>query len=343
MRQRYWVGGSLTVAILAIGLAGLAYWQRGVAVAEQARAERNFNAAKSTIDLVVFDLAQGLRNVEGMQAETVRRILGRAETAVGQLASRTGNDPEVRRSQAAMFSLFSETYLNLGATELAADYARKSMDIMRALLVTQPGNTGWQRDLSLSLNRVGTALAAEGDRPGALAAYRESLDIMRALVAKGPSNAEWQHGVSESLSGVGDILVAQGDLTGALAAFREAVDIMRTVVVKDPRNTEWQRDLTVALQRIGLVLEAQGDLTGALGSYREELDIASALAAKDPGNEQFQRDVQLSLQGVGNVLGARGDLTGKLAAYNKGLDIARALCQGPGEYAMAARRGGEPA
>jgi predicted negative regulator of RcsB-dependent stress response len=239
-RRRNILTGSLAAGlILALGLAGLAYWQRGVAVAEQARAERNFNAAKSTIDSVVFDLAQGLRNVEGMQVETVRRILGRAEAAVGQLASRTGNDPEVRRSQSVMFSLFSDTYLKLGTTELAADYAQKSADIMRALLVTQPGNTEWQRSLSLALQRVGAALAAQGDRPSALAAYRESLDIMRALVAKDPSNAEWQNGHSESLNSVGDVLVAQGNLTDALAAYRESLDIMRAVAAKDPGNTEW--------------------------------------------------------------------------------------------------------
>jgi MTH538 TIR-like domain (DUF1863) len=89
--------------------------QRRMAETETERAERNFGAAKSTVDSVVFDLVQGLRNVEGMRADTARRILERAEAAVNQLASRTENDLQLRRSQVAMFNLFSDTYLTLGA------------------------------------------------------------------------------------------------------------------------------------------------------------------------------------------------------------------------------------
>ena len=55
--------------------AGLAYWQRSVAKTEAALAQRNFNAAQETKNSVVFDLASGLRDVEGMRVETVRRIL----------------------------------------------------------------------------------------------------------------------------------------------------------------------------------------------------------------------------------------------------------------------------
>jgi hypothetical protein len=115
-RRRNTLSASLGAGLLvALGLAGIAYWQRNIAVeqrsvaeTERTRAERNFGAAKSTIDSVVFDMALGLRDVEGMQAQTARRILDRAEAAVTQLASRTENESEVRRSQAAMFTEFAE-------------------------------------------------------------------------------------------------------------------------------------------------------------------------------------------------------------------------------------------
>ena len=75
---------SLTLAWSAaatlVVVTGAAAWQwnaavksERLAVAETARAERNFGAAKETIDSVIFDLAQNLRDVEGLRAETVRR------------------------------------------------------------------------------------------------------------------------------------------------------------------------------------------------------------------------------------------------------------------------------
>ena len=67
-RRRNMLTASLAAGLfLALGLSGFAYWQRGIAIeqrgiakSEATRAERNFGAAKSTIDHVILDLAQGL-------------------------------------------------------------------------------------------------------------------------------------------------------------------------------------------------------------------------------------------------------------------------------------------
>jgi tetratricopeptide (TPR) repeat protein len=145
-----------------------------------------------------------------MRAETARRILGRAEVATGQLASQTGDDPEVRRSEAAMHAVFSNTYLRLGDSQLATDYARQATDQFRRFSAKQSGNISWREGLAVSLERLGDALKYQGDLSGALAAYREELDIRRSLAAGGP-------GVSIALNHIGDTLLAQGDLGGAVA------------------------------------------------------------------------------------------------------------------------------
>ena len=332
-RRRNMLTASLAAGLfLALGLSGFAYWQRGIAIeqrgiakSEATRAERNFGAAKSTIDHVILDLAQGLQDVEGMRVETVRRILERAEVAVVELASKTENNPAVRRSQAVMFSVFSDTYFRLGATERAADYAQKATGIFRTLAAENPSNTGWQRDLSASLHYVGDVLLAQGNLSGALAAFREGFDIMRTLIAIDPSNMGWQSDLSLDTQSIGDVLVAAGDLAGAFNAYDAALDITRAIAAKDPDNTGWPRGVSVGLQRIGNVLVAQGNLVGALAAYREGLEISRALTAKDPDNTQWQDDVRLSFIMVGDVLVKQGDLTGALAAFRKSLDIQRAL------------------
>ncbi len=318
--------------VLALGLSGLAYWQRGIAIeqrgiakSEATRAERNFGAAKSTVDAVIFDLAQGLQDVEGMRADTMRRILERAESAVGQLASRTENDPKVRHSQVAMFQLFSETYLKLGFTQLAADHARKATDLARALSAEDPGNVEWQHDVFMSMATIGNVLWAQGDLPGSLTAHRESLDIARALAAKDPDNTKWQADIALSLGMVGNVLMDQGNFIGALAAYREGLDLARALAVKDAGNAKWQREVSAKLSEVGDVLVALNDLPAALTAYREGVDIARALAAKDLGDTQRRRDVSISLEKVGDVLMAQGDRPGALAAYREGLDMARAL------------------
>jgi tetratricopeptide (TPR) repeat protein len=314
-----------SAAALLFLLTGAAAWQWSAAIKSEQRAERNFGVAKDTVDRVIFDLAQGLHNVEGIRADTVRQILGRAEIAIGQLASRTESDPQVRNSQAVMLGLFSDTYLRLGKPQLAADNARQSTEIMRELSGTDPSNKLWRRNLSSSLERLGDVLVAQGDLKGALAVHREQLDIARELVVKEPSNGGRRQELSASLGRVGNVLKGQGDLKGALAVHHESLDIMRELSARDARNIAWRSGLAISLGNIGDVLVAQGDLKGVLAVYRESLDIMRELSAKDPADASWRRYLSANLGKIGDVLKGQGDLKGAFAVYLESLDIMREL------------------
>jgi hypothetical protein len=67
-----------------------------------------------------------------------------------------------------------------------------SLDIAARLAVADPANAGWQRDLSISHNKVGDVAVAAGDLTAARAAYQASLDIAARLVAADPANPQWQ-------------------------------------------------------------------------------------------------------------------------------------------------------
>ena len=71
------------------------------------------------------------------------------------------------------------------------------------MLEIDPANTQWQRDLSVSHDRIGDVLVAQGDGPEALAAYRKGLDIREALAARDPANTEWQTDVAVSCAKLG--------------------------------------------------------------------------------------------------------------------------------------------
>ena len=88
-----------------------------------------------------------------------------------------------------------------------------------------PSNAGWQRDLSVSHNKVGDVLRAQGDLAGALQAYRESLAVRARLAAADPSNAGWQRDVVVSYWKLADIAEKSG--TGdALEWWRKAYETL---------------------------------------------------------------------------------------------------------------------
>jgi tetratricopeptide (TPR) repeat protein len=242
-RRRNILTGSLAAGlIVALALSGLAYWQRGVAVQQQhlaeeqraaadaararaeqetRRADRNFGAAKDTVDGLIFNIAQGLRNVAGMRVDTTRKILGTVQKTVDQLLQAAPDDRGLLRSRAVMLGNFAETYLAVGDLRDAAAAANQSLDIARKLLALDPGNPQAQRDVVLELNKVGDVELRSGNLAGALGSYQESLDIARRLATRDPGNAQVQHDIAVGLSRIGDAKLWGGDLAGALAAYQE--------------------------------------------------------------------------------------------------------------------------
>ncbi|MGA7328657.1 MAG: hypothetical protein WBX25_30250 [Rhodomicrobium sp.] len=71
---------------------------------------------------------------------------------------------------------------------------RDSLGIIARLAKADPGNAGWQRDLSVSYDKVGDVLVAEDNLAEALQAYRDKLGIAERLAKADPGNAGWQRG-----------------------------------------------------------------------------------------------------------------------------------------------------
>ncbi len=339
-RRRNVLTGSLAAGlVLALGLAGLAYWQRGVAVeqrtiaqqneqqakVERDNATRNFKLAQKTAESLVFDIAQGLRNVQGMSTQTVRKILETAKVTFEQLTASAPEDLALQRSRGAMLIEFGDTYRMLGDLEQALKAYQDNLAITERLAATDRSNTQWQRDLSISYEKVGDVLMAQGNLNDALKAYRDSLAIAERLAAADRSNTLWQSDLSTAYSEVGDVLQLQGNLDDALKAYRDVLAIRERLVAAHPSNMRWQRDLAVSYDNVGGVLVAQGKLDEALKAYRDAVAIFKRLAAADRSNTEWQRDLSTSYQSIGNVLKVQGKLDDALKAYRDSLAIRERL------------------
>ena len=104
------------------------------------------------------------------------------------------------------------------------------------LSAADPKDVNWQRDLSVSFDRVGDVLVAQGKGEEALTAYRDSLAIRERLARADPANAGWQRDLSVAFNKVGDVLVAQGKGEEALTAYRDSLAIAERLARSDPAN-----------------------------------------------------------------------------------------------------------
>jgi tetratricopeptide (TPR) repeat protein len=176
----------------------------------------------------------------------------------------------------------------------ALQFFRAYGAIFDRLAKADPGNAGWQRDLSVSHNKIGNVLRAQGNLPAALDAFKASLAIRDRLAKADPGNAGRQRDLSVSHDRIGDVLRAQGNLPAALDAFKASHAIFDRLAQADPGNAGWQRDLSVSHDYIGRALEALGRVDDALVHHRADLEIAERLARADTSNAGWQQDAEIS-------------------------------------------------
>ena len=69
---------------------------------------------------------------------------------------------------------------------------KQGLETAEKLAARDPANTNWQRDLSVSYNKIGDVQSAQGDLPSALSSYKKGLEIREKLAARDPANTQWK-------------------------------------------------------------------------------------------------------------------------------------------------------
>jgi tetratricopeptide (TPR) repeat protein len=105
----------------------------------------------------------------------------------------------------------------------------------------RPQQCSWQRDLSVSYERIGGVLVAQGNLAEALQSYRDGQAIRELLAKSDPDNAHWQRDLSISYERIGSVLAAQGNLAEALQSYCDGQAIRERLAKSDPGNAGGQR------------------------------------------------------------------------------------------------------
>jgi hypothetical protein len=69
---------------------------------------------------------------------------------------------------------------------------RDGLAIRNRLAQADPGNAGWQRDLSVSYGKIGASLRRTGKTADALSALIQGRKIIADITQMSPDNAQWK-------------------------------------------------------------------------------------------------------------------------------------------------------
>ena len=190
----------------------------------------------------------------------------------------------------------AQALMALGATSQAVERYVELVRDHEALAASDPGRADYQRDVSVSYEKLGDLQQALGDGDQALKLFTASLEIAQRLAAAEPGRADYQRDVSVSYERLGDLQRALGDGDQALKLFTASLEIRERLAAAEPGRADYQRDVSVSYNKLGDMLAQAGDRAQAERYYRDSLTIAERLAPADP----FTQALRGKLEGLGN-------------------------------------------
>jgi len=292
----------------------VAYWRQLGALSLLDNTRDALKAYSRAADLAPDDpQAQMLLGVVSLRAGRLEA----AEAAFRRYMELAGNGTARHRAG----TMLGDVLASKGEREAALAAYEAAQRDGAALAQREPENPAWQRDLSITHDRIGDMLLEERHFDLALESYRRSLGIAEALAKRDPANVVWQRDLSVAHDRVGDALERKGDWDGALASFRAGLSLAEKIAEREQERTDVQWDVSISLDRVGDALLAKGKPTEALAAYRRGLEIAEDVAPTEPARTEWQRDLAVSYHKVGSVEALGGNESEARELFERGRAI----------------------
>ena len=125
---------------------------------------------------------------------------------------------------------------------------------------SDPGNAGWQHDLSVRTRRSATCRSRRATSPARCPPTGRPWPSPHRLATADPGNAGWQRALSVPYNRVGGRARSHGESLAGCPCRLPATPSpsIDRLAASDPGNAGWQQDLSVPNDRVGDVMVAQG-------------------------------------------------------------------------------------
>jgi tetratricopeptide (TPR) repeat protein len=308
VRAQWLVIAGLSVGLLfAVSLIVFAWWQRGIAKEERARAEKlsgqneeqrakavaaRINAEKAGAeskksaaqagainDFLVDMLSQASPEQNARERKvTVEEVLDRAAKKIGT------SFPQQPEIEATVRETIGSTYHSLGDYPKAETHLRIALKLRNNILGAE------HPDTLTSMNNLAAVLSAQGKLPEAETLYRQVREARRrALGSEHPDTLT-------SMNNLAAMLRARGELPEAETLHRQVREARRRVLGSE------HPDMLASMNNLAAVLRAQGRLPEAETLHRQVRDARRrVLGAEHPQTLTSMNYLAAVLSDQGNV------------------------------------------
>jgi len=170
---------------------------------------------------------------------------------------------------------------------------RSDLGALQEQASADPGNPAHQVDLADGYDKLGAAMAAQGDSANALVEFNAELNVYQNLVTHEAGNKTWQQKLAQASEQVGDLQFAQAkafdqsgnaqqstqQVTAALGSYQKSLEIREQLQHAAPEDVNAQLNEAHTFNQLGIALywshhpaEAINAIRGAVRLFQNIVD-----------------------------------------------------------------------
>lgn len=320
--RRYVQIGTIAAAVILAVVAAAAIWQRSVATAALADAQRNYqlalNQAAGSVDLLTKSFTDGAISNKLMQ-----QLVKISQQTLTELP---GDTDDVTAARARLLNVLSIANLVLGNVETSRNFAQTELDLAKKLIAKNPAKQQWLQLGEIAHGQMSDVLYWGGDAAsGALDEAQAAKDLAAQLVQMTPDSDAFQRDLLDEYKRIGDALSDVGKLDEANDAYQNMLKIATARSTRSSGSAEWQASVAAAQQELGDVLMQQFRAAPAAEHYRINVGIMSDLLKANPDNTGYQASRSEGRERLGDALLGQDNIAAALVEYNAAMQDATIL------------------
>ena len=235
---------------LIIGTSFISYRLYLKANAETKRANQSREKAEQLVGNMVFDLRDKLKPIGRL--DIMSDIQHWVDDYYQGLGNRTGS-ADIKRRRATNILQTGDTLKARGKLEQAITKYQQGIAVFKQLAESDPSNANWQRDLSVSYEKLAGVYQKQDKIAEAIGQYKKSLIIKNHLAEMDKSNADWQRDLVVPLYQLMILYAQNNQSTQAIQSGKEALVILKQLEQEGKLHGEhktWPRIVKQDLDRI---------------------------------------------------------------------------------------------
>jgi len=341
-RHRATVAAAALALLAVLGALGVAVWQRQVAVAAQARAERRFRDVRQLSNALIFKIHDAVAPLAG--STPVRHtIVAEAVAYLEKLQSESADDPSLQLELAAAYrqigSILGDPQRpNLGDLSGALKQLERARQLALGV-ANGPAATFDALAAVVGSDRQLADIVSRTDRARGRGYADEAVDYARRAFDRPSRDPRARRVLANAL------------FTKALhTEGRDRVDVWEAAsrlfeeeLAAKPTDLDRIRNVALVEKYRGGAYENLDDWNAAALHYTRALEMDERRGAADPKSRQAQMDLAIDYANVGNIASEQGDLGRAAELYSKSLQIREALLASDPQDAAAAIKVGAAA